>query len=126
MPLSVAGSTSRFLEECTGSARAGPGITIHGYASLEIPGERERYGPAIAIGSLFIYIMLEEVQMHIGSLILVIWLVIGGFAAAQRGDYKESVNCSGAATTAVTILAGPLNYIGANPHINCTAPNPSN
>ena len=45
--------------------------------------------------------------MHIGSVILVIWLVIGGFAAGQRGDYKGSVNCSRAATAAMTILAGP-------------------
>jgi hypothetical protein len=68
----------------------------------------------------------EEVQMHIGSVILVIWLVIGGLAAGQRGDYKGSVNCSRAATAAVTILAGPLNYAGVNPHINCTVQHPSN
>ena len=42
--------------------------------------------------------MPEEVQMHIGSVILVIWLVIGGFAAGQRGDYSGSVTCSRAAT----------------------------
>ena len=64
--------------------------------------------------------------MHIGSVILVIWLIIGGFAAGQRGDYKGSVNCSRAATTAVTILAGPLNYTGVDPHINCTVQHPSN
>jgi hypothetical protein len=68
----------------------------------------------------------EEVQVHIGSAILIIWLVIGGFAAGQRGDYKEAFTCSGAATAATTILAGPLNYTGVDPHINCTAPNPSN
>jgi hypothetical protein len=58
--------------------------------------------------------------MHIGSVILVVWLVIGGFAAAQRGDYEGPGNCSRAATTAITILAGPLNYTGVNPHVNCT------
>jgi hypothetical protein len=68
----------------------------------------------------------EEVQVHIGSVILLIWLVIGGFAAGQRGDYKEAFTCSGAATAATTILAGPLNYTGVDPHINCTAPHPSN
>jgi hypothetical protein len=31
-----------------------------------------------------------------------------------------------ASTAALTILAGPLNYVGVNPHINCTAPQPSN
>ena len=64
--------------------------------------------------------------MHIGSAILILWLVIGGFAAGQRGDYTRSFNCSGAATAATTILAGPLNYVGVDPHINCTAPSPSN
>jgi hypothetical protein len=64
--------------------------------------------------------------MRLGSAILLIWLVIGGFAGGQRGDYKEPFNCGGAATAALTILTGPLNYTGANPHINCTAPHPSN
>ena len=71
--------------------------------------------------------MLTEIQMHIGSLILVIWLVIGGIAAGQRGDFKGHVDsCSTASTVAVTILAGPLNYAGVNPNINCTTPQPSN
>jgi hypothetical protein len=66
-----------------------------------------------------------EVQMHIGSLLLVIWLVIGGFAAGQRGDYKGPIDCGKASTIAMTVLAGPLNYTGVNPHINCTTPRPS-
>jgi hypothetical protein len=64
--------------------------------------------------------------MHIGSAILVIWLIIGGFAAGQRGDYKGPVNCSTAATATVTILAGALNYVGVNPRIDCSTPSPSN
>ena len=28
--------------------------------------------------------------MHIGSVLLAIWLVIGGIAAGQRGDFKGS------------------------------------
>jgi hypothetical protein len=64
--------------------------------------------------------------MHIGSAILIIWLIIGGFAAGQRGDYAGPVDCSTAATAALTIIAGPLNYIGVNPQINCSAPQPSN
>jgi hypothetical protein len=64
--------------------------------------------------------------MHFGSVLLTIWLVIGGIAAGQRGDYNGSIgNCSRAGTIAVTILAGPLNYVGVNPDINCTAPRPS-
>ena len=63
--------------------------------------------------------------MHFGSVLLVIWLVIGGIAAGQRGDYKRSVDCSSVSTAAVTILAGPLNYASVDPHINCTTPHPS-
>jgi len=69
--------------------------------------------------------MLAEVQMHIGSVLLVIWLVIGVISAGQRGDYKRPVDCSNVSTTAVTILAGPLNYAHVNPHINCTTPRPN-
>lgn len=65
--------------------------------------------------------------MHIGSVLFVIWLVIGGIAAGQRGDYQNSIgSCSRAGTIAVTVLAGPLNYMGVNPKINCTVPPPSN
>jgi hypothetical protein len=64
--------------------------------------------------------------MRIGSVLLGIWLTIGGFAAGQRGDYHGPIaNCSRASTIAVTILAGPLNYAGVNPNINCSAPQPS-
>lgn len=46
--------------------------------------------------------------MHIGSMLLIIWLIIGAFAAGQRGDYHGTFgSCSKASTTAVTILAGP-------------------
>jgi len=58
--------------------------------------------------------------MHIGSALLVIWLVIGAIAAGQRGDYQGAAGCSGAGTIAATIMAGPLNYAGVNPSIDCT------
>jgi hypothetical protein len=67
-----------------------------------------------------------EVQVHIGSAILLIWLIIGGIAAGQRGDYSGPLDCSTAATAGTTILAGPLNYLGVDPHINCSTPRPSN
>ena len=63
--------------------------------------------------------------MHIGSAILILWLIIGGFAAGARGDYGGAVNCSRTATAATTILAGPLNYLGVDPRIDCTAAHPS-
>jgi hypothetical protein len=57
--------------------------------------------------------------MRIGSVILVIWLIIGAIAAGQRGYYGSSGSCATAGTVVVTILAGPLNYIGANPKLSC-------
>lgn len=63
--------------------------------------------------------------MRIGSLVLVVWLVIGAIAAGQRGDYKHFDNCSTVVTAAVTIAAGPLNYLHVRPQINCTTPQPS-
>ena len=59
--------------------------------------------------------------MHIVSALLVIWLVIGAIAAGQRGYYNGPVSsCTKDGTIAVTILAGPLNYAGVNPKVNCT------
>ena len=62
------------------------------------------------------------------SLLVVIWLVIGAIAAFQRGYFGDDreVNCKTFGDTALTIVAGPLNYIGANPKIECPdAPEPS-
>jgi hypothetical protein len=64
--------------------------------------------------------------MRIGSVILVIWLIIGAIAAGQRNYYSgSSTNCAKAGTIAVTILAGPLNYFGVNPKVKCQLPQPS-
>ena len=64
--------------------------------------------------------------MHIGSTLLAIWLVIGAIAAGQRGDYNGPMGCSRAGTTAVTIIAGPLNYVGVNANINCVVQHAGN
>jgi membrane protein YdbS with pleckstrin-like domain len=60
------------------------------------------------------------------AVLLVIWLVIGLIAAGQRHYYSgSSTNCAKLSTTVVTILAGPLNYVGINPKISCKIPKPS-
>lgn len=62
----------------------------------------------------------------IGAVIIVIWLIIGVIASAQRGYFKGSdASCAKTSTILVTIVAGPLNYVGANPKIDCTLPQPS-
>jgi hypothetical protein len=62
----------------------------------------------------------------IGAVILLIWLIIGAVAAGQRGYFgRSNDNCAEVGTVLVTIVAGPLNYVGVNPKINCEAPQPS-
>jgi hypothetical protein len=65
--------------------------------------------------------------MKIGSAIVVIWLVIGLLAALQRGYFTDrDANCAKVGTVLVTVVAGPLNYVGVNPKVDdCDAPEPS-
>jgi hypothetical protein len=64
--------------------------------------------------------------MRIGAVIIVVWFVIGLVAAGQRGYFSGSEkNCADAGNTFLTVIAGPLNYIGINPKVQCTVPQPS-
>jgi hypothetical protein len=58
--------------------------------------------------------------MRLGSVILVVWLIIGLIATAQRGYFNDKVTCAHTGTVIVTILAGPLNYVGVNPKLTCS------
>ena len=59
--------------------------------------------------------------------IVIVWLVIGVFAAWQRDYFKQGpTNCASAASIATTVIAGPLNYV-INPAVTCppmNAPQP--
>ena len=64
------------------------------------------------------------------GVLVIVWLLIGVLAAFQRGYFGDDreVSCKTAGDTALTILAGPLNYVGVNPKIDCDdvdAPEPS-
>jgi hypothetical protein len=60
------------------------------------------------------------------GIIVVVWLVIGVIAAIQRDYFKgSSETCAKASNIAVTIVAGPLNYLGVNPKLTCHLPQPS-
>jgi hypothetical protein len=61
------------------------------------------------------------------ALIVIVWLVIGVAAAAQRGYFgnDRDVSCKDFGDTALTIVAGPLNYVGVNPKVDCNVPQPS-
>ena len=64
--------------------------------------------------------------MRLGSIIVVVWLLIGAFAAYQRGYFaNDPGSCAQAGTVLLTIVAGPLNYFGVNPKIECAVPQPS-
>jgi hypothetical protein len=61
------------------------------------------------------------------GLLVLLWLLVGVFAAFQRGYFgnDRDVSCKTAGDTVLTIVAGPLNYVGVNPKVNCKVPQPS-
>ncbi len=61
------------------------------------------------------------------GIILVVWLLIGVFAAYQRDYFTDdrAVNCKKVSDTVLTVVAGPLNYVGVNPKVKCSVPQPS-
>jgi hypothetical protein len=68
----------------------------------------------------------ETILSRTAVIILFLWLIIGAAAAGQRGYFSApTLGCTQAATIAVTIVAGPLNYVGLDPKISCSAPKPS-
>jgi hypothetical protein len=64
--------------------------------------------------------------MRRGTLLVILWLAIGAAASGQRGYFDDSsFGCTQGATVALTMAAGPLNYLGVNPQIDCALPKPS-
>ncbi|HYK28132.1 MAG TPA: hypothetical protein VEV61_09215 [Streptosporangiaceae bacterium] len=63
--------------------------------------------------------------MRVVGILLVIWLIIGAIAGLQRHYYTGADSCAHAGTIAVTVAAGPLNYVGVNPKVHCSMPQPS-
>ena len=55
--------------------------------------------------------------------------MIGAAAAWQRGYFGDDreVSCKSSGDTVLTVLAGPLNYFGTNPKVDCNVklPQPS-
>lgn len=57
------------------------------------------------------------------GVILLVWLLIGVVAAVQRDYFNSAVNsCGTAATIALTVVAGPLNYTSVNPKVSDCEP----
>jgi len=63
----------------------------------------------------------------IGGVLVIIWLVLGAIAAFERGYFNESddASCAEAGTVIVTVVAGPLNWMGVIPRVTCDLPEPS-
>lgn len=60
--------------------------------------------------------------MRIGSVLLLVWLIIGVLAASERGYLRgTTASCTRFGTIALTVVAGPLNYAGLNPKVACHA-----
>lgn len=60
------------------------------------------------------------------GVITIVWLLIGGVAAEQRGNFARATpTCSAVGEISLTVVAGPLNYQGLNPDVTCTLPQPS-
>ena len=61
------------------------------------------------------------------AVLVVLWLVIGVLAALQRGYFSgaDKPSCTTGSNIVLTILAGPLNYMGVNPKVTCKVPQPS-
>lgn len=59
--------------------------------------------------------------VSIGTVLVLVWLAFGVLAAYQRGYFSDNrdVNCKTFGDTALTVVAGPLNYFGLNPKIQC-------
>ena len=65
-------------------------------------------------------------SMRLATVLVLVWLLIGVLAAAQRNYFSGGAdNCAHVSTTAVRIIAGPLNYVGVNPKVECKVPQPS-
>lgn len=59
------------------------------------------------------------------GVIVLVWLLIGVFAAWQRDYFKGGdASCATAGNIGLTVLAGPLNYTSVNPKVACHVPQP--
>ena len=64
--------------------------------------------------------------MRVITAVVLVWLIIGVVAVVQRGYLgSNSSSCAHLSTVAVTVVAGPLNYLGVNPKVTCVVPQPS-
>lgn len=58
------------------------------------------------------------------GVVVLIWLLLGAYAAYDRGYFSTGENnCGTAATIALNVIAGPLNWVGdINPKVSDCRP----
>jgi len=68
--------------------------------------------------------MIRGIGVSVGtSFFVLLWLAIGVLATYQRGYFEGSPqSCAKTGTVAVTVVSGPLNYVGVNPQVTCELP----
>ena len=60
------------------------------------------------------------------GVIVLVWLLIGVFAAYQRGYFENDANqLRHSGNIALTVVVGPLNYAGVNPKVARLQPAPT-
>jgi hypothetical protein len=54
-------------------------------------------------------------------LMVIVWFVFGARAAHERGffDTNAARTCEFVGSGALTVVAGPLSYVGVHPHAYC-------
>lgn len=69
----------------------------------------------------------HQATKRVLSLLMLVWLGAGLLAAHQRDHFTTPpVECGSWGTIALTVVAGPLNYLGVNPKVSdCRLPEPS-
>ena len=65
--------------------------------------------------------------MRFVGILVIVWLIVGRRRGRPaRVFHPRRQNCASAGTIALTVIAGPLNYLGVNPKVtDCNVPQPS-
>jgi hypothetical protein len=101
---------SRILHRCRGRPSGELGHGISGAVQVTDVNRADDVDPRILQRGDRRGVLAEIIDEH-------------AIAAGQRGYYNGPIgSCTKGGTIAVTILAGPLNYMGVNPKINCAVP----
>jgi hypothetical protein len=54
-------------------------------------------------------------------LLVIIWFILGVSVASDRGYFRSGYErtCTNMGTAALTVVAGPINYLGVHPRAAC-------